>query len=201
MNADHDASATAPMDPAAIRAALAECMTLADIEYEMGWAAGTALRVRWRPEPVGLPEPDHVIARIPLWFRSTFLAWRASRPGMGARSPQPGQAQLRRPAPPTPPAGYRTATDGLTVPRGDDVDVIAHVHGAWRPVQVLRYNRRSLTVRFHLLDDTAIEQAQGPGNNRVGISRIAVSSGPTTGGPRVDPAQPPHPAAAVLPRT
>ena len=34
--------------PAEIRRALAECMTLADIDDAMGWLPGTAGRRRWR---------------------------------------------------------------------------------------------------------------------------------------------------------
>ena len=63
---------------AEIRRALAECMTVEDIDDAMGWAPGTARRRRWRiPERGGLPFADAELAGVPLWFRSTIETWRA----------------------------------------------------------------------------------------------------------------------------
>ncbi|HWM02477.1 MAG TPA: hypothetical protein VNP92_09090 [Actinophytocola sp.] len=63
---------------AEIRRALAECMTVEDIDDAMGWAPGTARRRRWRiPERGGLPFADAELAGVPLWFRLTIETWRA----------------------------------------------------------------------------------------------------------------------------
>lgn len=155
------------LDDATIRAALDQCLTLADIELAMGWSAGTALRQRWRPEPVGLPEPDHFVGRTPLWFRSTIRAWQQTRPGAGNRPAGEPRARDRREVPP-PMAGYRVADDGTAIPAG--TAVIAFVHGAWRPVTVHRHNRRSLDVRYQLDD----EPGQPEHAQRVGINRVAI---------------------------
>lgn len=168
---DDSPCARLPQDPAVIRAALDQCMTLADIEQAMGWSAGTAARTRWRPEPAGLPEPDHFIGRTPVWFQATFEAWRDARPGMGARpaGTEGPRASDRRPVAP-PLAGYRIVASGLDVPEGADVDVIAYVHGSWRPVEVRGKSPRSVDVRYRL--DS--EPAPGEHVQRVGISRVAV---------------------------
>src|SRR4051794_36591809 len=61
---------------AEIRRALAECMTVEDIDDAMGWAPGTARRRRWRiPERGGLPFADAELAGVPLWFRTTIETW------------------------------------------------------------------------------------------------------------------------------
>ncbi len=65
-----------PPDAAAIRRALAECMTLGDIDDAMGWATGTARRRRWRdPDAGGLPPADAELGGVPLWFRATIIGW------------------------------------------------------------------------------------------------------------------------------
>lgn len=70
-----DASSARP-SPEEIGRALAECMTLADVDHMMDWAGGTALRYRWYPlEQGGLPPADAQLDGRPLWFRATFEAW------------------------------------------------------------------------------------------------------------------------------
>ena len=67
-------------DEAAIRRALAECMTVGDIDDAMGWAPGTARRRRWRaPERGGLPNADAELGGIALWFRTTIQDWQATQ--------------------------------------------------------------------------------------------------------------------------
>ncbi|MCO7195049.1 hypothetical protein [Pseudonocardia sp. McavD-2-B] len=72
---------------AEIRAALAELMTTADVDDAMGWTSGTAAKSRRRPH--GLPEPDAMVGRTPVYFRATFERWRESRPGQGAGGGRP----------------------------------------------------------------------------------------------------------------
>jgi hypothetical protein len=36
-----------------------------------------------------LPPPDRVVARSPLWRRSTLTEWQRARPGMGVNGGQP----------------------------------------------------------------------------------------------------------------
>jgi hypothetical protein len=77
-------------DDAAIRRALAECMTLADIDDAMGWSPGTARRRRWSdPERGGLPPSDAELGGVPLWFRATIEEWRAERRQPRAAEPVP----------------------------------------------------------------------------------------------------------------
>lgn len=73
--------------PAAIRRALDECLSLPDIDEAMCWSAGTASKSRRQPH--GLPAPDAMVGNTPVWFRATFEAWRASRPGRGAGGGRP----------------------------------------------------------------------------------------------------------------
>jgi hypothetical protein len=69
-----------------IRRALAECMTLGDIDDAMGWSPGTSRRRRWRPlERGGLPSADAELGGVALWFRSTFESWQHSRLTRGNR--------------------------------------------------------------------------------------------------------------------
>jgi hypothetical protein len=66
-------------DEDTIRRALAECMTVSDIDDAMGWSSGTARRRRWRaPDRGGLPNADAELGGIALWFRSTIEAWQAA---------------------------------------------------------------------------------------------------------------------------
>lgn len=66
---------------AEIRRALAECMTVADIDDALGWSPGTARRRRWRaPDRGGLPFADAELGGVTLWFRSTLEAWQSARP-------------------------------------------------------------------------------------------------------------------------
>lgn len=73
--------------PTAIRRALAELMTPADVDAAMGWTSGTAVKSRGRPG--GLPDPDAMVGRQPVYFRATFEQWRESRPGQGAGGGRP----------------------------------------------------------------------------------------------------------------
>lgn len=61
---------------ATIRRALAECLTVSDIDDAMGWRPGTARRRRWRDPPDGLPPADAELGGTALWFRSTVSRWR-----------------------------------------------------------------------------------------------------------------------------
>ena len=72
---------------AEIRRALAEVMSCPEIDDAMGWSAGTARKQRGKRN--GLPEPDARIGPHPVYFRSTFEAWRAARPGRGAGGGRP----------------------------------------------------------------------------------------------------------------
>jgi Family of unknown function (DUF6082) len=86
-------SATVP-DAAGIRRALAECMTVSDIDDAMGWAPDTARRRRWHdPTAGGLPPADAELAGTPLWFRATISRWRAlqqdTRPPVAPPSAEP----------------------------------------------------------------------------------------------------------------
>jgi hypothetical protein len=75
-------------DEAAIRRALAECMTAADIDDAMGWESGTARRRRWRaPDRGGLPNADAEIGGVALWFRRTIETWRSAPPERRPRRP------------------------------------------------------------------------------------------------------------------
>ena len=80
-------------DARAIRRALAECMTLSDIDDALGWTPGTARRYRWRdPERGGLPPSDAELAGQAIWFRDTIERWRGERP---ARRPRPTRTPER----------------------------------------------------------------------------------------------------------
>lgn len=94
---------------AEIRRALAEVMSLADIDAEMGWSPGTARKGRGKPH--GLPEPDARVGGSPVWFRSTFEAWRAARPGRGAGGGRPRKVveQLNEPPSAEPAGAYPPA--------------------------------------------------------------------------------------------
>jgi hypothetical protein len=80
-----------PPDEAAIRRALADCMTLADIDDAMGWRPGTARRRRWRNPPAGLPPADAELGGVALWFRTTIEHWRTTptRPAAATAPPLP----------------------------------------------------------------------------------------------------------------
>jgi hypothetical protein len=91
-------------DAEAIRRALGECMTLADIDDAMGWSPGTARRRRWRNhQRGGLPPSDAEIGGVPLWFRATIQQWNPPKPTSTTaprRSPQPEAARQPPPQPP-----------------------------------------------------------------------------------------------------
>lgn len=66
-------------DEVAIRRALAECMTVGDIDDAMGWSPGTARRRRWLAvDDGGLPASDAELGGVVIWFRSTIEDWRAA---------------------------------------------------------------------------------------------------------------------------
>lgn len=77
-----------------IRRALAECMTVDDIDDAMGWPRGTARRRRWMaPNHGGLPFADAELAGVALWFRSTFELWQQNPAAhAGRRQGRHGQA-------------------------------------------------------------------------------------------------------------
>lgn len=73
-----------------IRRALAECMTVADVDDAMGWSPGTARRRRWRAlERGGLPAADAELGGMAIWFRSTIEHWLTDRPLRRQRSDAP----------------------------------------------------------------------------------------------------------------
>lgn len=94
-------------DAGAIRRALAECMTLADIDDAMAWRPGTARRRRWLDRDAGgLPPADAELGGMPLWFRSTFSRWRTR--SVPVEPPEaPGEAPAEE------------AEPDAEVPRGD----------------------------------------------------------------------------------
>jgi hypothetical protein len=111
---------------AEIRRALAECMTVEDIDDAMGWAPGTARRRRWRiPERGGLPFADAELAGVPLWFRTTIETWRADASSALRRDrAEPGHPDRgEQPA-------YTTATEPPAEPPAElDIEVDAEVDG------------------------------------------------------------------------
>jgi hypothetical protein len=123
---------------AEIRRALAECMTVEDIDDAMGWAPGTARRRRWRiPERGGLPFADAELAGVPLWFRSTIETWRAdassalrrdrAEPGHPDSGEQPAHATTIVP-PAVPPAGLDVGVPAAPIaepPAGLGIEVDA----------------------------------------------------------------------------
>ncbi|MGI5129515.1 hypothetical protein ACQEVB_22100 [Pseudonocardia sp. CA-107938] len=138
-------------DDAAIRRALAECMTLVDIDDAMGWAPGTARRRRWRSaEQGGLPNADAEIGGVALWFRRTIEEW-GSRPRQAARgrgrprggdiavtatdppAAEPADLPDEHPEPPSPPAPEpRTALPPPDVPAAATPEPVA---AAERPAE------------------------------------------------------------------
>jgi hypothetical protein len=97
--------AVAPADqprPAdtAIRRALAECMTLTDIDDAMSWTPGTARRRRWRaPDHGGLPNADAEIGGVAIWFRRTIEVWQAAPKASLAGAPaQPHDSDAAGPS-------------------------------------------------------------------------------------------------------
>jgi hypothetical protein len=120
-------------DAAAIRRALAECMTLADVDEAMGWRPGTARRRRWLDRDAGgLPPADAELGGMPLWFRSTVSRWRAdavlesrrgrTAPAEPAEAPpdDPGEAPPEGPGPDAEvPGGDEQQDDD--VPAGESV--------------------------------------------------------------------------------
>jgi len=139
--------------PGAIRRALAECLTLEDIAREMSWSAATAGKYRQRgPEQHGLPEPDAVVGRTPVWFRVTFEQWRASRPGRGVGGGQPAQRSKGAPAPPDGTRPYRRGHD-------DERPLVALHAGRWRDASFDGYSLDGagvVRVRVEVLDDDAV---------------------------------------------
>jgi hypothetical protein len=111
-------------DEDAIRRALAECMTVNDIDDAMGWPPGTARRRRWRaPDRGGLPNADAELAGTALWFRSTIEAWqlaptRRPRRPTGTPEPEPPDGTPPDETPPegTPPEG---TPPGAATEQGD----------------------------------------------------------------------------------
>ena len=89
-------------DAGTIRRALAECMTLADVDEAMGWRPGTARRRRWLDRDAGgLPPADAELGGMPLWFRSTVSRWRADAVPE-ARRARRGRAEPAEPPPDAP---------------------------------------------------------------------------------------------------
>ncbi|MGD9526419.1 MAG: hypothetical protein AB7I38_11665 [Dehalococcoidia bacterium] len=66
------------LSDAEIRRALAELMTLENVDEALGWPSGTASRRRWERGSEGLPPADTELGGVALWFRSTIEGWRSA---------------------------------------------------------------------------------------------------------------------------
>ncbi len=119
-------------DEAAIRRALAECMTVNDIDDAMGWPLGTARRRRWRsPARGGLPNADAEFAGIAVWFRSTINVWQQSAPTLRRRTTttEPSEPDL----PATLDQEVPADTPNRPEPEGRDEQITGRGTGSTRP--------------------------------------------------------------------
>jgi hypothetical protein len=100
---------TSVPDAAAIRRALADCMTLSDVDDAMGWARGSARKRRWRdPAAGGLPPADTELGGVALWFRATITRWRAKQPWPDV-APRPARSRSEHAPADEAPAGAQPA--------------------------------------------------------------------------------------------
>jgi predicted DNA-binding transcriptional regulator AlpA len=75
-----------PVDRDLLARVLAQLLTLDKVAELMGWTPGSAKLYRHRPAPGGLPEPDAMVGRTPVWLLATIEQWQQERPGRGHRS-------------------------------------------------------------------------------------------------------------------
>jgi hypothetical protein len=165
-----------------IRRALAECMTLANIDEAMDWEPGTARHRRWGTGPDRLPFADAELAGVPIWFRSTVEAWQATLPEPepddededdeteDVTDDEPGEEPGEEPDEPEPaePAEEpdpRSVQSGFELRTGQRVT--ANIHGRWRDAVVTHRDRATVAVDYNL-DDTP----HGVRRQRISVSRI-----------------------------
>jgi cobalamin biosynthesis protein CobD/CbiB len=76
----------------------ADWWTMADIAAHLGVKLrsvhtyrlrGVEARKEGNPDPGGLPEPDNMVGRTPVWRPATIIAWAAARPGQGVGGGRP----------------------------------------------------------------------------------------------------------------
>jgi hypothetical protein len=181
---------------AEIRRALAECMTLANIDEAMDWKPGTARHRRWSTGPDRLPFADAELAGVPLWFRSTIEAWQASQPepepepepdlddeddeteddqteddeteDVTEDEPEEADADAEDV---TEAEGPEEQSDPRSVQSGFELRtgqrVTANIHGRWRDAVVTHRDRATVAVDYNL-DDTP----HGMRRQRISVSRI-----------------------------
>jgi hypothetical protein len=160
-----------------IRRALAECMTLANIDEAMDWEPGTARRLRWGSGPDHLPFADAELGGVPIWFRSTVEAWRAALP-----EPEPvaddaeeeeadEEVEVEDPTDEEPEAEPEEEPDPRSVHSGFDLAtgqrVTANIRGRWREAVVTHRDRATVAVDYNI-DDTP----HGLRRQRVSVDRI-----------------------------
>jgi hypothetical protein len=174
-----------------IRRALAECMTLANIDEAMDWKPGTARRRRWSTGPDRLPFADAELAGVPLWFRSTIEAWQASLPepepepepdlddedgeteddqteDVTEDEPEEPETEAEETEPEEPEEEEpdpRSVQSGFELRTGQRVT--ANIHGRWRDAVVTHRDRATVAVDYNL-DDTP----HGMRRQRISVSRI-----------------------------
>jgi hypothetical protein len=158
-----------------IRRALAECMTLTNIDEAMDWEPGTARRLRWDTGPDHLPAADTELGGVPIWFRSTVEAWQATLPepepeddeddedeGVDDDEPEEGPEESDEPEEEPDPQEVRSGFDLRTGQR-----VTANIHGRWREAIVTHRDRATVAVDYNL-DDSP----HGVRRQRISVSRI-----------------------------
>jgi hypothetical protein len=165
---------------AEIRRALAECMTLANIDEAMDWEPGTARRLRWGTGPDHLPFADAELGGVPIWFRSTVETWRAAlpEPQPVADEPEPVADEEEEeadededPTDEDPEAEPAEEPDPRAVHSGFDLStgqrVTANIRGRWREAVVTHRDRATVAVDYNI-DDTP----HGLRRQRVSVDRI-----------------------------
>jgi hypothetical protein len=160
-----------------IRRALAECMTLANIDEAMDWEPGTARRLRWGSGPDHLPFADAELGGVPIWFRSTIEGWQATLPEPEPEpeldlaeaddetedlpDDEPGEEPEESPEEPDP----RSVQSGFELQPGQRVT--ANIRGRWRDAVVTHRDRATVAVDYNI-DDTP----HGLRRQRVSVDRI-----------------------------
>jgi hypothetical protein len=164
-----------PPGPAEIRRALAECMTLANVDEALGWEPGTAGRLRWTAGPDRLPPPDAELGGVALWFRSTIAAWQEAEleddepedaePGDDEDEEledEPDEEPEEEPEDDEPEPRLQS---GFELAPGQRVR--ADIHGRWRDAVVTHRDRFTVAVDYNL-DDTP----HGARRQRISIDRV-----------------------------
>jgi hypothetical protein len=159
------------LSPAEIRRALAECMTLANIDEAMDWPEGTARRLRWGAGPDHLPFADTELGGVPIWFRATIEAWRATLPEPAPEYDEEEDATEEEPADDPEESAEPDEPDPAQLQSGFDLHpgqhVTANIHGRWRDAVVTHRDRATVAVDYNL-DDTPL----GVRRQRISIDRI-----------------------------